>query len=116
MLHNTHSESSIHQVLYKLNTDQSLILLIPNLSKLCNIAALIPVSIAECDNTLSTMNHNYLYGVTKSAEDNYFSSLISMEGPSITEFNFDMAADLYRKVCALKIEHWVSIRIYLNLK
>ena len=54
LLHNTYSELSMHQVLHKLCTDQSLIMLFPNLSKLCNIAALIPVSTAE--RAFSTMN------------------------------------------------------------
>ena len=56
LLHNTYSELSMHQVLHKLCTDQSLITLFPNLSKLCNIAALIPVSTAECERAFSTMN------------------------------------------------------------
>ena len=56
LVHNTYSELSMRQVLHQLNTDCSLITLFPQLSKLANICALIPVSRAECERAFSSTN------------------------------------------------------------
>ena len=54
---NNFSNHSMRQMTNRLCTDSSLQDMYPNFSKLASIAALVPVSIAECECSFSTMNH-----------------------------------------------------------
>ena len=52
----TYSHFSMRQMLRHLCTNSSLMDMFPNLSKLATIAALVPVSTAECERSFSAMN------------------------------------------------------------
>ena len=84
----TYSHFSMRQMLRHLCTNSSLMDMFPNLSKLATIAALVPVSTAECERSFSAMNRiktelrNRLKTTTLSCL-----MRISIEGPSVSDFD-----------------------------
>ena len=92
----TYSHFSMRQMLRHLCTNSSLMDMFPNLSKLATIAALVPVSIAECERSFSAMNRikmelrNRLKTTTLSCL-----MRISIEGPSVSDFDYERAADIW---------------------
>ena len=79
-------------MLRHLCTNSSLMDMFPNLSKLATIAALVPVSTAECERSFSAMNRiktelrNRLKTTTLSCL-----MRISIEGPSVSDFDYERA-------------------------
>ena len=96
LIHNQYSSMTMRQMLRLLCTDKTLRDMFPQLTKLCTIAALIPVSTAECERAFSAMNRiktdlrNRLKTPTLDCL-----MRISIEGPSVSDFNFERAADLW---------------------
>ena len=93
-------EKSMREMISILTTDTSIQSLYPNLSKLASIAAIIPVSTAECERSFSAMKR------IKTALRNRFKTTtldclmrVSIEGPSLSEFNFERAADIWQRMC-----------------
>ena len=93
---NNFSNMSMRQMTNLLCTDTSLQDMYPHLSKLASIAALVPVSTAECERSFSTMNRVK----TKLRNCMKMSTLdslirISVEGAPLSQFNFERAADIW---------------------
>ena len=74
-------------------TDTSLQDMYPHLSKLASIAALVPVSTAECERSFSTMNRVETKCMKMSTLDSLIR--ISVEGVPLSQFNFERAADIW---------------------
>ena len=93
---NNFSDRSMRQMTSLLSTDTSLQDMYPNLSKLASIAALVPVSTAECERSFSTMNR-VKTKLRNRMRTSTLDSLIriSMGGPPLPQFNFERAADIW---------------------
>ena len=93
---NNFSNHSMRQMTNLLCTDSSLQDMYPNFSKLASIAALVPVSTAECERSFSTMNR-VKTKLRNRMKTSTLDSLIriSMEGPPLPQFNFERAADIW---------------------
>ena len=92
-------EKSMREMISILTTDTSIQSLYPNLSKLASIAAIIPVSTAECERSFSAMKR------IKTALRNRLKTTtldclirVNIEGPSLSEFNFERAADIWQRM------------------
>ena len=92
-------EKSMREMISILTTDTSIQSLYPNLSKLASIAAIIPVSTAECERSFSAMKR------IKTALRNRLKTTtldclmrVSIEGPFLSEFNFERAADIWQRM------------------
>ena len=96
LLDTNFKEKSMREMINIFVTDSSLQLLYPNLSKIATISAIIPVSTAECERSFSAMKR------IKSPLRNRLKTTtlmrISIEGPSITDFNFDRAANTWQRM------------------
>ena len=96
LIQNTYSHFTMRQMIRLLCTDSSLQDMFPQLTKLASIAALIPVSTAECERAFSAMNRiktdlrNRLKTPTLDCL-----MRISIEGPPLSDFNFERAADIW---------------------
>ena len=95
LLGSNFKKKSMREMLKHFVTDESLQLLYPNLTKIATIAAVIPVSTAECERSFSAIKR------IKSVLRNRLKTTtldclmrISIEGPSITDFNFDRVANI----------------------
>ena len=80
-------------------TDVTLRTMFPQLTKLASIAAILPVSTAECERAFSAMKRIK----TKLRNQMKTSTLdclmrISIEGPEIGDFNFEKAADFWGRM------------------
>ena len=93
---NNFSNTSMRQMTNLLCTDSSLQDMYPQLSKLASIAALVPVSTADCERTFSTMNR-VKTKLRNRMKTSTLDSLIriSMEGARISQFNFERSADIW---------------------
>jgi len=86
----------MRQILKLLCADQTLRDMFPQLTKLSTIAALIPISTAECERAFSSMNH-----IKTELRNRLRTSTLdclmrtSIEGPPLSDFNFERAADLW---------------------
>ena len=87
---------TMRQMFRLLCTDQSLRDMFPQLTKLSTIAALIPVSTAECERAFSSMNRikTELRNCLKTSTLDCLMR-ISIEGPPLSVFNFERAADIW---------------------
>ena len=93
---NNFSDHSMRQMTSLLSTDTSLQDMYPNLSKVASIAALVPVSTAECERSFSTMNRVKTKLRNRMSTSTLDSLIrISMEGPPLSQFNFERAADIW---------------------
>ena len=106
---NNFSNMSMRQMTNLLCTDSSLQDMYPHLSKLASIAALVPVSTAECERSFSTMNRVK----TKLRNRMKTSTLdclirISMEGAPLSQFNFERAADIWATLRNRRLQVGVS--------
>ena len=88
-------ESSMREMISILTTDTSLQSLYPNLSKLASIAAIIPVSTAECERSFSAMKC-IMTALRNRLKTTTLDCLmrVSIEGPSLSDFNLERAADI----------------------
>ena len=77
-------------------TDRSLRDMFPQLIKLSTVAALVPVSTAECERAFSAMKRikTELRNRLKSSTLDHLMR-ISIEGPPLSDFNFERAADIW---------------------
>ncbi len=98
LIHTQYSSFTLRQMLRLLCSNQTLRDMFPNLTKLSTIAALIPVSTAECERAFSAMNRIKM-DLRNRLKTTTLNSLmrISIEGPLASNFNFDRAADLCKK-------------------
>ena len=106
---NSFSHMSMRQMTNLLCTDPSLQDMYPQLSKLALIAALIPVSTADCERSFSTMNRvktKLRNRMTTSTLDSLI--CISMEGPPLPQFNFERAADIWATLRNRRLQVGVS--------
>ncbi len=96
LIHTQYSSFTLRQMLRLLCSNQTLRDIFSNLTKLSTIAALIPVSTAECERAFSAMNRIKV-DLRNRLKTTTLNSLmrISIEGPSASNFNFDRAADLW---------------------
>jgi hypothetical protein len=96
LIHNQYSTMTMRQILRLLCTDKTLRDMFPQLTKLSTVAALIPVSTAECERAFSAMNRiktNLRNRLKTQTLDCLMR--ISIEGPPVSDFNFERAADLW---------------------
>ena len=96
LMKNNYASKSMRQIFKMLCTNQSLRDMFPQLSKLANVGALIPVSTAECERAFSSMNRikTDLRNRLKTSTLDCLMR-ISIEGPQIGDFNFERAADIW---------------------
>ena len=96
LMHNHYTSMTMRQMLKLLCTDQSLRDMFPQLTKLCAIAALIPMSTAECERAFSSMNRikTDLRNRLKTSTLDCLMR-IGIEGPPLANFNFERAADIW---------------------
>lgn len=106
---NNFSNKTMRQMTSLLGTDSSLQDMYPNLSKLASIAALIPVSTAECERSFSTMNR-VKTKLRNRMKTSTLDSLIRicMEGTPLTQFNFERAADIWASLRNRRLHIGVS--------
>ena len=107
---NNFSNMSMRQMTNLLCTDTSLQDMYPHLSKLASIAALVPVSTAECERSFSTMNRVK----TKLRNRMKMSTLdslirISVEGAPFSQFNFERAANIWATLRNRRLHIGVSL-------
>lgn len=100
LIHNKYSTMTMRQMLRLLCTNQSLHDLFPQVTKLSTIASLIPVSTAECERAFSAMNRikTELRNRLKTSTLRFLIR-ISIEGPPLSDFNFERAADIWGGMC-----------------
>ena len=87
---NKFSHLNLRQMTKLLRIDASLRDMYPQLAKLASIAALVPVSTAECERSFSTMNW-VKTALRNRMKTSTLDSLtrISIEGPPLPQFNFE---------------------------
>jgi len=90
-----YSHLTMRKMVKLLVTDVTLNTMFPQLIKLASIAAILPVSTAECERAFSAMKHikTKLRNQMKISTLDYLMQ-ISIEGPEIGDFNFEKAADI----------------------
>ena len=94
MRHN-YSHLTMRKMVKLLVTDVTHNTMFPQLTKLASIAAILPVSTAECERAFSAMKRikTKLRNQMKTSTLDYLMR-ISFEGPEIGDFNFEKAADI----------------------
>lgn len=95
LMRTSYSQTTMRQMVSLLFTDPSLKDMFPQLSKVASISALIPVSTAECERAFSAMNRiktDLRNRLSTSTLDHLMR--ISIEGPSVQEFDFERAANV----------------------
>ena len=96
LMRTSYSHFTMRQMVRLLCTDPSLRDMFPQLSKVASISALIPVSTAECERAFSAMNRiktDLRNRLSTSTLD--YLMRISIEGPSVQEFNLERAANIW---------------------
>lgn len=90
-----YSHLTMRKMVKLLVTDVTLNTMFPQLTKLASIAAILPVSTAECERAFSAMKRikTKLRNQMKTSTLDYLMQ-ISIEGPEIGDFNFEKAADI----------------------
>ena len=109
LMRSTYSHFTMRQMVKLLSTDSSLRDMFPQLSKLASISALIPVSTAECERAFSAMNRikTDLRNRLKTSTLDCLMR-ISIEGPSVQEFDFERAANIWGEMRNRRLSVGVS--------
>lgn len=99
LMRRNYSHLTMRKMVKLLVTDVTLRTMFPQLTKLASIAAILPVSTAECERAFSAMKRIK----TKLRNQMKTSTLdclmrISIEGPEIGDFNFEKAADFWGRM------------------
>ena len=99
------SKPSDHDVMSALADSRTLSSLYPSLAKIASIALTIPISTASCERGFSTMNRINTTLRNRLTSDSMDKLIrISSEGPSLEDFDFDKAVDMWSSKCNRRIK------------
>ena len=96
LISHKYRDKNCRQFLTLISTDDTLITLFPNFSKLASIARILPISTAECERCFSAMKRVKTVLRNRLETETLERLLrISLKGPALSDFNFEKAADLW---------------------